>query len=148
MNDLSKNEQIEEIKTSESDVAEEVNLFSPAELATKQLLVTVEQLEQVIEEEINALQAQEIPDFNEINNRKIRLLRDIEKRQKNFLQFNKEGKNQEIFDKLEQIKPKLERNQYLIKMHLDAVSELVELLKAKAAALEADGTYKVDDCLT
>lgn len=155
MNQVLENNSPEEPKTLEINdkevthsLEEDLSFYSPRELAIHQLLITVIQLEKVIDEETISLESQKMPDFNEINNRKIRLLRDVEKRQENLLQFQKEAYNEEIIAKLEAIKPKLIRNQYLLKLHLEAVGELVTLLKEKAAALEEDGTYKVDDCLT
>lgn len=140
-----------EIPVNQSDTElteDDLSCYTPRELSTKQFLITICKLEDVIDQEILALESQKMPDFQDINTQKIRLLRDIEQRQDELMQFEDYAQEENIISKLEQLKPKLIRNQYLLKLHFDAVADLVELLKARAEALDADGTYKADDCLT
>ncbi len=156
VNNLVANNYIEESEgyeslLTQSDVEvieDDLSSYTPRELSIKQFLITICKLEDIIDQEILALESQKMPDFQDINTQKIRLLRDIEQKQDELMEFEDYEQEGEIIAKLKQLQPKLIRNQYLLKLHFDAVADLVELLKAKSNALEADGTYKADDCLT
>lgn len=119
---------------------------SEQELAVKHLLLMLDKLEEIIEQENSSLESHDLPDFKAINTKKIRLLRDLEQAQ--MVIANDKISDKAIIDRLEQLQPKLLRNQSLLKLHLDAIADVMGLLKAKAQALETDGTYNMNDCLT
>lgn len=109
----------------------------------RNFLAIIAQAEELLDYEIESLQSQKLPDFTAINTKKIRVLRDLEEAKEVLLNMEDRHYQDYAIEKLARLKPKLERDQELLKMHLDAVSDLVEVIKSSVKNAEADGTYSV-----
>lgn len=121
------------------------NLYQDIEQhpSIRSFLEIIAQAEELLDYEIESLQSQKLPDFTAINTKKIRVLRDLEEAKEVLLNISDRRYQEYAIEKLAGLKPKLERDQELLKMHLDAVSDLVEVIKSSVKNAEADGTYSV-----
>jgi len=107
----------------------------------RKLQAALRQISEVIDYETQALKNHDNPDFNDIKAKKARGLQTLTQLLGAEGMMQDEAIKMSIRDHIEQLATKLERNQYMLKTHMEAVSELVEMIHSAAHARETDGTY-------
>jgi len=107
----------------------------------RRLTASIKAIEDVLDYESEMLEKHENPDFSEIHARKERAIHAINLVCQENPQIDAPENKAFLADILEPLQVKLARNERVLKIHLDAVGELVELISSTAQAREADGTY-------
>lgn len=110
-------------------------------LTMQKFVAAVKALEDVVDHETGLLEQHVNPDFADINARKTRGVRILNQTIAELSKYLDEDLNLEIESLLKMLKIKLERNSRLLKIHLEAVGELVNMLRSAFEAQETDGTY-------
>lgn len=110
-------------------------------LAMQKFVAAVKALEDVVDHETGLLERHVNPDFADINARKTRGVRILNQTMAELAKYLDEDLNLEIESLLKMLKIKLERNSRVLKIHLEAVGELVNMLRSAFEAQETDGTY-------
>ncbi|MHC5308389.1 flagellar protein FlgN [Bartonella sp. LJL80] len=111
------------------------------ELALTKFTAAITSLEEVVDYETSVLESNENPDYNDINARKTRGLRDLNHSMGEVARYMNDMVETKVEMLLGGLQKKLERNSELLKIHLEAVSELSQMMQAAARAQETDGTY-------
>jgi len=104
-------------------------------------LASIKAIEDVLDYETQTLESHGNPDFKDIHARKERAIHALNLIWQENPQIDEEENRAWIVDALLPLRTKLERNEKILKIHHDAVGELVEMMSAVAQAHEADGTY-------
>jgi len=113
----------------------------PAPVATlTALLRAVERTEELLDEETGALENRSTVDFVSFVRRKSQSLLEITRAARALKDFEVDPT---VTDRLAALKDKLERNQAVLRLHLEAVREVAELLVKTARDVESDGTYSM-----
>ncbi|OPB31956.1 flagellar protein FlgN [Bartonella sp. AR 15-3] len=98
-------------------------------------------LSEVVDYESNMLENHGSPDYEEINLRKTRGLRDLNKSMKDVKRYMDQDIEIEVQRLLTDLQEKLNRNSELLRIHLEAVKDLSQIMRVAARAEETDGTY-------
>ncbi|RCL02552.1 MAG: hypothetical protein JSC188_000066 [Candidatus Tokpelaia sp. JSC188] len=109
--------------------------------AMQKFVAAIKALEDVIDRETSLLERRINPDFSDINARKARNLHILNRTMVELSKHLDENLNLEIENLLKMLKVKLERNSHILKIHLEAVGGLVNMLRSAFEAQETDGTY-------
>lgn len=120
-----------------------VHIDDPAarDIALARFAAVVNSLEEVVDYETSALEKHENPDYNDINARKARGLRDLNQSITDVARYFDDVVETKVETLLGGLKKKLERNSELLKIHLEAVTELSQMMQDAAREQETDGTY-------
>lgn len=120
-----------------------VHIDDPAarDIALARFAAVVNSLEEVVDYETGALEKHENPDYNDINARKARGLRDLNQSITDVARYFDDVVETKVETLLGGLKKKLERNSELLKIHLEAVTELSQMMQDAAREQETDGTY-------
>lgn len=110
-------------------------------IAMSRFTAAVSSLEEVVDYETEALEKNQNPNFNDINARKTRGLRDLNQSMEEVAKYMNDMVKTELETLLSGLATKLERNSELLKVHLEAVSELSQMIQDAARQQETDGTY-------
>jgi hypothetical protein len=95
-------------------------------------------LEEVIDQETEALRSRKGVDLKAFNDRKGQALLELTR----LLRHVKGGAgNSQLMARMEMLRAKLEVNRAALKMHLEAVREIAETLSDAIQDAESDGTY-------
>jgi flagellar biosynthesis/type III secretory pathway chaperone len=99
---------------------------------------TILRLEEVIDQESEALRTRKAVDLKGFNERKNQALLELTR-----LMRHVQGGagNPQLMERMAQVRAKLEINRALLKMHLEAVREIAEALSDAIRDAESDGTY-------
>jgi DNA repair ATPase RecN len=100
----------------------------------------IQRLEDLIDEETAALRAHKAMDLKDFNNRKSQALYELTRVSR---QVEDVAGNPEILDRLKTLRSKLETNRNLIKIHMEAVGEVLTIMTEAIHEAESDGTYSV-----
>lgn len=111
------------------------------DVALARFAAVVNSLEEVVDYETGALEKHENPDYNDINARKARGLRDLNQSITDVARYFDNVVETKVETLLGGLKKKLERNSELLKIHLEAVTELSQMMQDAAREQETDGTY-------
>lgn len=111
------------------------------DVALARFAAVVNSLEEVVDYETGALEKHENPDYNDINARKARGLRDLNQSITDVARYFDNVVETKVETLLGSLKKKLERNSELLKIHLEAVTELSQMMQDAAREQETDGTY-------
>lgn len=124
-------------------VAVKKHIDDPAQrsIAMTRFIAAINSLEEVVDYETDTLEKNENPDYNDINARKTRGLRDLNQSMSEIVTYMNKAVESEVETLLGRLKKKLERNSELLKIHLEAVSELSQMMQKAAREQETDGTY-------
>lgn len=114
-------------------------LQAPAATLTA-LLRAVERTEDLLDEETRALENRRVIDLVSFVRRKNQSLLEITRAARALKDFEVEPA---VTDRLTGLKDKLERNQAVLRLHLEAVREVAELLAKAARDVDSDGTYSM-----
>jgi len=113
----------------------------PAPAATlTALLRAIERTEELLDEETGALENRSTVDLVSFVRRKSQSLLEITRAARALRDFEVDPT---VTDRLAALKDKLERNQAVLRLHLEAVREVADLLVKTARAVESDGTYSM-----
>jgi len=107
----------------------------------QRLAASIKAMEDVLDYESEMLEKYDNPDFGEIHARKERAIHALNLICQENPQIGAVENKGFIAQIIEPLQIKLVRNERILKIHLDAVGELVELISSTAQAREADGTY-------
>lgn len=120
-----------------------VHIDDPAarDIALARFAAVVNSLEEVVDYETGALEKHENPDYDDINARKARGLRDLNQSITDVARYFDDVVETKVETLLGGLKKKLERNSELLKIHLEAVTELSQMMQDAAREQETDGTY-------
>ena len=124
-------------------VPAKVHIDDPAarDVALARFAAVVNSLEEVVDYETDALEKHQNPDYNDINARKARGLRDLNQSMADVARYFDNVVESKVETLLGGLKKKLERNSELLKIHLEAVTELSQMMQEAAREQETDGTY-------
>ncbi|CBI76129.1 conserved protein of unknown function [Bartonella clarridgeiae 73] len=109
--------------------------------AMTKLTAAIKGLSEVVDYESNVLENHGVPDYEEINLRKTRGLRDLNKSMNDVKRYMDQDIEAEIQPLLTSLQDKLNRNSELLRIHLEAVRDLSRIMQVAARAEETDGTY-------
>ncbi|ATO57644.1 flagellar protein FlgN [Bartonella sp. 1-1C] len=98
-------------------------------------------LAEVVDYESNMLENHGAPDYEEINLRKTRGLRDLNKSMNDVKRYMDQDIEIEVQTLLTDLQEKLNRNSELLRIHLEAVRDLSQIIQVAVRAEETDGTY-------
>lgn len=110
-------------------------------LAMQKFVVAVRALEDVIDHETGLLEQHQNPDFSDVNARKARGVRVLNQTMTDLAKFIDDDTRHEVETLLATLHGKLARNAQVLKIHLEAVGELAEMMQSAVEAQETDGTY-------
>lgn len=116
---------------SHGDKIDSVNAHAQIEKAISRLNV-------IIDEETAALRAKQPIDLKEFNNRKSLGLFELQNALRGLNGKPPAPETRLLFD---QLNVKLEENQYLLKIHLEAVHEITSIISDTIKQADSDGTY-------
>lgn len=124
-------------------VSVKAHINDPAarDVALARFAAVVNSLEEVVDYETGALEKHENPDYNDINARKARGLRDLNQSITDVARYFDNVVEAKVETLLGRLKKKLERNSELLKIHFEAVTELSQMMQDAAREQETDGTY-------
>lgn len=124
-------------------VSVKAHINDPAarDVALARFAAVVNSLEEVVDYETGALEKHENPDYNDINARKVRGLRDLNQSITDVARYFDNVVEAKVETLLGRLKKKLERNSELLKIHFEAVTELSQMMQDAAREQETDGTY-------
>lgn len=105
------------------------------------LLAAIQRLEDIVEEETDALQARQLVDFNEFSLRKSRSMLEFVRLARALVNLKNDG---DVADNLQRLRLKLEKNRALLQMHLEAACEVATIIAKAIREAESDGTYSAD----
>ena len=117
---------------------DEFHAFTEPALAFNGLKQVLLRLEQLIDEETEALLRHDMTRCDEFNQRKRLALLDLSRCSRSFETFQAHPKWQDISANL---RSKLRRNGELLHIHLSAVQEIAQILTRTMSEAESDGTY-------
>lgn len=100
--------------------------------------VTIQRLEEIIDQETHALRARKAIDFRDFNNRKSQALLELT-RSLRLMQGT--GPDPALAARVGALKVKLAVNQAALKVHLDAMREISTSLSEAIRNADSDGTY-------
>ncbi len=118
-----------------------INDPAARDVALARFAAVVNALEEVVDYETSALEQHQNPDYNDINARKARGLRDLNQSMTEVARYFDDSVENKVETLLNGLKKKLERNSQLLKIHLEAVTELSQMMQNAAREQETDGTY-------
>jgi hypothetical protein len=98
----------------------------------------IERLEEVVEQETTALKSRAAIDLNDFNNRKSHGLLELNRALRG---LDGSTRDKAALARLASLRAKLEANQAVLKMHLEAVREVAGVLADAIRDAESDGTY-------
>lgn len=102
------------------------------------LMALIKRLENVVEEETNALTSGARIDFDDFSARKSRSILEFVRRMRAQPHLSVEV---EVIEEIQQLRQKLERNQRVLEMHYSAVRDVAEVIVRAIRETESDGTY-------
>lgn len=108
--------------------------------AASVLLHAIQRLENVIDEEIMALQQRQKVDFDAFSRRKNRGLLELVRSSK---AAGESGRNPAVAAEVIKLRAKLEQNYTVLRLHFEAVRAVSELICRTIREAESDGTYAV-----
>ncbi|ALE02982.1 flagellar protein FlgN [Bartonella ancashensis] len=111
------------------------------EWAITKFMAAVKGLAEVVDYESNMLESHGKPDYEEVNLRKTRGLRDLNQSMKDVVRYMDPEVESDIAHALADLQVKLQRNSELLQTNLEAVRELSQIMQMAARAEETDGTY-------
>ncbi len=106
--------------------------------AMTKFVAAVKGLAQVVDYESNMLESSGIPDYEEINLRKIRGLRDLNKSMSDVKRYMNQDIEHEVESLLSDLQGKLQRNSELLQTHLNAVNDLSRAMQLSGRAKEIE----------
>ncbi|KEG18339.1 hypothetical protein [Bartonella bacilliformis] len=109
--------------------------------AITKFMTAVKGLVEVVEYESTMLESHGTPDYEEVNLRKTRGLRDLNQSMKDVARYMDSNVETEVANVLSDLQVKLHRNSELLQTHLEAVRELSQIVQMAARAEDTDGTY-------
>ncbi|WP_102830536.1 flagellar protein FlgN [Bartonella bovis] len=109
--------------------------------AITKFMAAVKGLTEVVDYESNMLESHGIPDYEEVNLRKTRGLRDLNQSMKDVMRYMDQDVASKVESLLSDLQEKLLRNSELLQVHLEAVKELSQIMQTAVRAEETDGTY-------
>jgi hypothetical protein len=104
------------------------------------LMRAIERIEDLLDEETSALKNYRAVDLVSFIRRKSQGLLELTRAARALNGYHVEPA---VTDRLEALKEKLETNQAVLQLHLEAVREVAELLTKVARDAESDGTYSM-----
>jgi len=123
--------------------ARPVVMLSP-NAALAAVLLTVDRIEQVIDQETEQLRRQKVTDLREFSHRKSQGLLELSRTMRG---LGEAARDQGLQDRLAQLRVKIERNLAALSMHLAAVQEVSSIIARAIHDAESDGTYSVSFCV-
>lgn len=99
---------------------------------------TLVRLEEIIDQETEALRARKSVDLSAFNDRKGQALLELTRLMRH---VHGGAENPQLMSRMADLRVKLETNRAAIKMHLEAVREIAEALSDAIRDAESDGTY-------
>lgn len=102
------------------------------------LEVSIQRLEEIVEQETSALRARQVIDLKEFNDRKSQALLELMRWLRNIQGLES---NPALAERIASLKSKLAVNQALLQVHLEAVREISTTLADAIRNAESDGTY-------
>jgi hypothetical protein len=102
------------------------------------LFKAIGRLEEVVDQETDALRTGKTASFDDFNYRKSHGLLELTRAVRSIDPTNV---GEEVRDRLEDLRDRLERNRTMLKTHLDATREISSILTEAIRAAESDGTY-------
>ena len=109
----------------------------PPTAAVAGFLAALDRLEETIDLETSALEAHKPADIGDFNNRKSRSLLEITR----LARALPPGAQPRLKMRLDRLHAKLKRNQTVLKLNLEAVREISDLLLGALGEADSDGTY-------
>lgn len=122
-------------------VKTQVNDPGARDIALTRFAAVIKSLEEVVVDETTALESNQNPDYNNINSRKTRGLRDLNQSLSDVARYFDDVVENQVETLLGGLKEKLVRNSELLQIHLEAVSEISQLMQDAERKQETDGTY-------
>jgi len=107
----------------------------------QRLTASIKTMEDVLDYESDMLEKYDNPDFADIHARKERAIHALNLICQENPQIGAVENKSFITQIIEPLQIKLVRNERILKIHLDAVGELVDLISSTAQARDTDGTY-------
>lgn len=102
------------------------------------LEISIQRLEEIVDQETAALKARESIDLKAFNDRKSQALLELSRWMRNMASV---GANQALAARIGTLKEKLAVNQAVLKLHLEAVREISTSMADAIRQSESDGTY-------
>jgi hypothetical protein len=100
----------------------------------------IQRLEDLIDEETAALRTHKAVDLKDFNNRKRQALYELTRASRI---VEDASRSPQVLDRLKNLRNKLEINRNVIKMHMEAVGEVLTIMTEAIHEAESDGTYSV-----
>ena len=116
----------------------ESDLDGDAAAATSAFERCIERLEDVVDQETAALKSRAPADLREFNNRKSQGLLELSR---SLRYFQVAPPTNAVLERLAGLREKLDINQAVLKLHLDAVREVSTIMADAIRDAESDGTY-------
>ncbi len=116
----------------------ESDLDGDAAAATSAFERCIERLEDVVDQETAALKSRAPADLREFNNRKSQGLLELSR---SLRYFQVAPPTNAVLERLAGLREKLDINQAVLKLHLDAVREVSTIMADAIRDAELDGTY-------
>jgi flagellar biosynthesis/type III secretory pathway chaperone len=115
-----------------------IETLAPGGTLRDSLVHSLDRLEQVVDQETQALTEHREIDLQEVNRRKSRALLELTRIAR---AVQASGADPALSDRVARLHGKLVRNQELLRVHLAAVREIADLLAGVISEAESDGTY-------
>jgi hypothetical protein len=103
------------------------------------LEITIQRLEEIVEQETAALRSRRAVDLKDFNDRKSQALLDMTRALRQIQAGAKPAAH--VMDRLGELRVKLEVNRRVLQMHLEAVREVSATLADAIREADSDGTY-------
>jgi hypothetical protein len=113
-----------------------VSLSPSAALAA--VMITIDRVEQVIDQETQELRNHRATDLREFNNRKSQGLLELSRAMRG---LGEAGRDRRLQGRLVQLRAKIENNLSVLSMHLAAAQEVSAIIARAIQDAESDGTY-------
>jgi hypothetical protein len=114
-----------------------------AAAASSALERCIVRLEDVVDQETAALKSRAAVDLSEFNNRKSQGLLDLSR---SLRLFQGAAPSKAMFARLAGLRAKLDANRAVLKLHLEAVREIANIMSDAIRDAESDGTYSPAVC--
>jgi hypothetical protein len=98
----------------------------------------IERLAVILDQETLALRSRARLDLNDFNNKKTQGLLDLSRAMR---QLDVAGNEERLRERLDHLRGKLDANRAVLKVHLEAVSEIATAMSEAIRDTESDGTY-------
>jgi hypothetical protein len=104
------------------------------------VMMTIDRVEQVIDQETHELRRQKVADLREFNHRKSQGLLELSRAVRG---LGEAARDRRLQGRLAQLRLKIEKNLAVLSMHLAAAQEVSAIIARAIQEAESDGTYSV-----